>query len=75
MNEQPHLEALVQILDRAWQGGFATKSDLARTSAPVVAMATERNLITTRIGPNRYAEKHLITPDGLKVLWSLKGLT
>ena len=75
MQDQPHLAALVLILDRAWQGGFATKSDLARQAAPVVAMATERNLITTRIGPNQYAEKHLITPDGLKVLWSLKGLT
>lgn len=37
-------------------------------------MATERNLITTRIGPSVYGNKHLITPQGLSVLWSLKGL-
>lgn len=75
MLDQPHLEALVNLLDRAWQGGFTSKSDLAREHAPVVAMATERNLITTRVGPNSYGEKHLITPQGLTVLWSLKGLT
>lgn len=75
MQNQPHLEALVILLDKAWQGGFATKSDLAREHAPVVSMATERNLITTRVGPNSYGEKHFITPGGLTVLWSLKGLT
>lgn len=75
MQDQQHLAALVRLLDSAWQGGFTSKSDLAREQAPVVAMATERNLITTRIGPNQYGNKHLITPDGLKVLWSLKGLT
>ncbi len=75
MEDQPHLAALVIILDRAWQGGFATKSDLAREHAPVVSMATERNLVTTRVGPNEYGKKHLITPQGLTVLWSLKGLT
>jgi len=75
MQDQPHLVAMVHILDQAWQGGFTSKSDLARDQASVVAMATERNLITTRIGPNVYSNKHLITPDGLKVLWSLKGLT
>ena len=75
MQDQPHLEALVHILDQAWQGGFTSKSDLAREKAPVVAMATERSMITTRIGPNHYSNTRLITPDGLKVLWSLKGLT
>lgn len=75
MEDNAHLGALVLLLDQAWQGGFTTKSDLAREQATVVSMATERNLITTRIGPNTYANKHLITPQGLTVLWSLKGLT
>lgn len=75
MLNQPHLEAMVSILDQAWQGGFTARSDLARENAEIVSMATERNLITTRIGPNSYSNKHLITPQGLTVLWSLKGLT
>lgn len=75
MQDQPHLGALVALLDHAWQGGFTTKSDLAREHASVVAMAAERALITTRVGPNQYSNKHLITPQGLSVLWSLKGLT
>lgn len=66
---------MVTILDTAWQGGFTARSDLARENAEVIAMATERNLITTRVGPNHYGNKHLITPQGLTVLWSLKGLT
>lgn len=75
MLDQPHLQALVTLLDRAWQGGFTSRSDLAREFADVVAMATERSLITTRVGPNVYSNKHLITPEGLRVLWSLRGLT
>lgn len=75
MNQQRHLAALVTILDRAWQGGFTARSSLAREHAEVVSMATERNLITTRVGPNSYGKVHLITPSGLTVLWSLKGLT
>lgn len=75
MIDQPHLEALVNLLDAAWQGGFTAKSDRAREHAAVVSMATERNLLTTRIGPNQYSNRHLITPQGLTVLWSLKGLT
>jgi hypothetical protein len=75
MLDQPHLEALVTLLDRAWRGGFTSRSDLARECADVVAMATERSLITTRVGPNVYSNKHLITPEGLRVLWSLRGLT
>jgi hypothetical protein len=63
------------VLDRAWQGGFKTKSNLAKSQATVIAMATERNLITTRIGPNTFGNTHLITPQGLNVLWSLRGLT
>lgn len=74
LTDQPHLAALVAILDKAWQGGFTTRSDLAREHAEVVTMATSRNLITTRIGPNAYGNTHLITPQGLSVLWSLRGL-
>lgn len=75
MMDQPHLQALVTLLAAAWQGGFTSRSDLAREHADVVAMATERALITTRVGPNTYSNKHLITPEGLRVLWSLRGLT
>ena len=74
MTQQAHLEALVNVLDQAWQGGFSSRSDVARLNAEIVSMATERNLITTRIGPNLYGNKHLITPLGINTLWSLKGL-
>lgn len=74
MTATPHYAALVTILDTAWQGGFTSRSDIARENAEVVAMATERNMITTRIGPNTYGNKHLITPAGLNTLWALKGL-
>lgn len=69
------LAGLVEVLDKAWQGGFKSRSDLARTRAEVISMATERCLITTRVGPSTYTDTHLITPQGLEVLWSLRGLT
>jgi hypothetical protein len=70
----PHLEVLVDLLDRAWRGGFSTKSNIAKAHATVVSMATERGLITTRVGPNLFGNQHYITPHGLTVLWSLKGI-
>ena len=74
MTATPHYAVLVTILDTAWQGGFTSRSDLARENAELVAMATERKLITTRIGPNTYGNKHLITPSGLNTLFGLKGI-
>lgn len=74
MQHQHHLESLVVILDEAWQGGFTSRSSFARENAEVIAMATERDLITTRIGPNTYGNIHLITPPGLTTLWALKGI-
>lgn len=74
MTGQRHLEGLLEVLDVAWQCGFTSRSDVARENAEVVAMATERDLITTRIGPSTYGNKHLITPSGLQTLWVLKGL-
>ena len=75
MDNGTHLGALVDTLDNAWQGGFTARSDWHRENAEVVAMATERGLITTRVGPNMYGNKHLITPKGLDVLFNLKGIT
>lgn len=75
MTDTQYLPQLVATLDRAWQGGFTARSDWHRENAEVVAMATERGLITTRIGPNVYGNLHLITPKGLGVLFNLKGIT
>lgn len=76
MIAEPELLAgLVRVLDNAWQGGIKSRSDLARDHAEVISMATERGLVTTRVGPNTYSNTHLITPRGLEVLWSLRGLT
>lgn len=75
MIKQDHLGALVATLDNAWQGGFTARSDWHRENAEVVAMATERGLITTRTGPSIYGNVHLITPKGLDVLFNLKGIT
>ena len=75
MRQPSHLPALLTVLDQAWQGGFTAKSDLARELAPIVALATERHLITTKVSPDAHSNKHLITPVGLTTLWSLKGIT
>jgi hypothetical protein len=69
------LAGLVEVLDKAWQGGIKSRSDMARARAEVISMATERSLLTTRVGPSTYTDTHLITPSGLEVLWSLRGLT
>lgn len=69
------LAGLIEILDKAWQGGIKSRSDLARKRAEVISMATERGLVTTRVGPSTYTDTHLITPQGLEVLWSLRGIT
>lgn len=75
ISEPALLAGLVQVLDKAWQGGIRSRSDLARQRAEVISMATERAMLTTRIGPSTYTDTHLITPSGLEVLWSLRGLT
>lgn len=75
IGEPELLAGLVEVLDKAWQGGIKSRSDLARARAEVIAMATERGLITSRVGPSVYTDTHLITPQGLEVLWSLRGLT
>ena len=75
MTTASYLGPLVETLDKAWQGGFTARSDWHRENAEVVAMATERGLITTRVGPNIYGNMHLITPKGLNTLFNLKGIT
>jgi hypothetical protein len=68
-------DRLIETLERAWTSPFKTKSDFARLHAPVVCMAQERGLVTTRVGPNVFGDTHLITPKGLEVLWALKGIS
>lgn len=44
------------------------KSDMARKEADVIAMAASLSLITTKVGPQRFAKTWLITSKGLNWL-------
>lgn len=44
------------------------KSDLARKEAEIVAMAASLNLITTKVGTQRFARSWRITTKGLSWL-------
>lgn len=71
---QTRISSLTEILDAAWRGGFTTKSTIAREHADTIAAAQERNLITVRVGPSTRGRTFYITPNGLTVLWAIKGI-
>lgn len=56
------------ILERAWLGGFSTKSDFAREKANGVAIAASLGLITTEIKPYKFGTKWVVTKQGLEVI-------
>lgn len=64
---------LIEVLTRAWNGGFSTKSDFARSHATNLAMACSDGFITTRLSRTTYGNRWLITPDGLNFLWKKIG--
>lgn len=61
------------MVEQAWLGSFSTKSDFARSAANYVAAAASMDLITTRLGPNRFGRAWRPTPKGLRVLFKHRG--
>ena len=68
-------KTLTDILSRAWNAPFTTKSDFARENADLIAMAASDGFITTRIATGLYGRTWHITPSGLQHLFALRGET
>lgn len=64
----------MNLLDEAWQDGFAVQSNLARSQAPLVAMAASLQLITTRLTRDLFGGVWQITVKGQKWLNEAKEL-
>jgi endonuclease/exonuclease/phosphatase (EEP) superfamily protein YafD len=62
------LDRLNKVLRAIWREQVRVKSDMARKEADVIAMAASLQLITTKVGAQRYAKTWLITSKGLKWL-------
>lgn len=56
------------VLEKAWRGGFTTKSDFARRFANQVAVAASLGYITTQVRGFSFGSTWLITKDGLSIL-------
>lgn len=68
---QTHIDAndrLNRVLRAIWLEQVSVKSDMARKEADVIAMAASLQLITTKVGAQRFAKTWLITSKGLKWL-------
>jgi hypothetical protein len=59
------LARLIELLTACYRDGVSVKSDRARKDAEIVAMAASLQLITTKIGKQRFAKTWRITPKGL----------
>ncbi|MDH0613344.1 MULTISPECIES: hypothetical protein [Agrobacterium] len=64
---------MIEVLTRALEEPFKTKSNFAREHADLVAMAASDGFITTRVACGLYSRKWLITPTGLSHLYALTG--
>ena len=59
------LGRLHRVLRGVWREQVRVKSDFARKEADVIAMAASLQLITTKVGAQRFAKTWLITSKGL----------
>lgn len=66
---------LTNVLERAWKGGFKTKSDFARLAANAVGVAASDGFITTKQAAGLYGSTWFITAAGLQRLNILKGIS
>lgn len=64
---------MIELLSRALEGPFKTKSNFARENADMVAMAASDGFISTRQAAGLYSRKWYITPTGLSHLYMLTG--
>lgn len=56
---------LTELLTKAWRDTIRVKSDYARSNAEIVGMAASLQLITTKVGGNRFANSWHISQKGL----------
>lgn len=59
---------IYNVLERAWKGGFSTKSDFARKHANEVAVCASLGYITTKEKPKTFSNVWRITNPGLEIL-------
>jgi hypothetical protein len=59
------LARLHKLLRACWRENVRVKSDYARKEADIVAMAASLQLITTKVGAQRFTKTWLITSKGL----------
>lgn len=65
------MKSLQKVLDKAWAGGFKTKSNFAREHADSVAACASLGYITTHIRGFQYGNTWRITKEGLEALREL----
>lgn len=53
------------VLERAWRGGFTTKSNFAREKADEVAICASLGLISTKIQGTKFGTQWFITKQGI----------
>lgn len=58
----------MRVLRACWREKVRVKADYARSNADIVAMAASLQLITTKIGRQRFASVWHITTKGLSWL-------
>lgn len=61
-------DRLTRVLKTVWRDVVRVKADYARKEADVIAMAASLRLITTKVGPQRFANTWHITTTGLSWL-------
>ena len=66
-------KTLTNVLSKAWNAPFKTKSDFAREHADLIGMAASDGFITTRIATGLYGRDWRITAAGIKHLHTLRG--
>lgn len=65
---------MIELLTRAHEAPFKTKSNFARDNADLVAMAASDGFITNKMATGLYVRRWHITPLGLSYLYTLKGI-
>lgn len=69
-------EDVLYIVYETWKQPFTTRSDIARTNAELIAVASSLNYITTAVLPEdisqHYGKIWRVTPKGLTKLWERK---
>jgi hypothetical protein len=59
-------ELIATVLEQAWQGGFKTKSNFARSLANEVAICASLGLISTKIQGTKFGTTWYITKTGME---------